>query len=533
MEELPNLITVTMFGELRIRVNNLPIQRIPAKSRELFAMLVLWNDHPVPRKQLANILWPDSPTANALGLLRTCLLELRKALGPAASRLKTEGRTTLQLELEDATVDVYEFDIAVKHPGPAARDMAIALYTNDLLPGWDAAWLRPERERRARVHARLLKMDAEMLDAPYSEESDAPLPAYSPPVLQSPDALLAAVLDLRGAIDQSISQIQFAAAQLDLLSGQLANRSVEEPALSALKLATAAPLPTVAADAGQTISIEALIPNRAKGLYTLSVSQHLSGDIEEARVGFLQALKLTALNGDDILRALVLNQLGQLETYRNVGAAADYFDQAYQLRIELLGNLQSAIVSSLLGMGETAPTVDLQMEYLKQALKLAESIHDVTGTAWAHSAIAVALVEKATPDDLTTTLVANHYEQSLIGFSKTHDVTGMFSVMSGLALMLKKLGLIRESARMVEIEAITRAEYASPRAPYTQTTVYPRWEVLPDLDHYGNSSATISWEQMLAEITVVIRQLIEIPTHRPAESKPIESGDTVETGKIA
>src|SRR5579862_5677320 len=114
MNAYGDLLTVSMFGELRIWVNNLPTARIPAKAQELFALLVLWNELPVSRKRLAAILWPESRQPNALGLLRSCLLELRKALGPAAARLPTEDRTSLRLDLNGVSVDVFEFDRAVR-----------------------------------------------------------------------------------------------------------------------------------------------------------------------------------------------------------------------------------------------------------------------------------------------------------------------------------------------------------------------------------------------------------------------------------
>jgi tetratricopeptide (TPR) repeat protein len=432
-----DLLTVSMFGDLWISINNLPIPRIPAKAQELFALLVLWNDQPISRQRLASTLWPGSKQPNARGLLRSCLMELRKALGPAAVRLPTEDRTTLHLNLEGAYVDVFEFDRAASQNTLEAARTARALYRHELLQGWQAAWVQPERDRRAVAYTRLFQ--------PISTGATTDLPAtHVAPGRIAPSMPggrhRSALAEIRTLLASNREELLASCSRLDRLEEQI-----------------------------ECLSADVLAQDdtsRAEGLYALGVSKHLEGDLEGARACQEQVVE-TSQQLDDaaaqLIQAKALDQLGRLELSTNKEGARRYHLRAYEIRNKQHHDLLRDMVSSLLALGDTAATLPEALGYYERALQMAQSNRDDGGTAWAHFSLAIAPVFRNACEMSSLPVVLSHFDEALSGFMGVHDPTGLFAVLEGVARVCHRVGNQVGAARMVEIEALLREEYAAPQ----------------------------------------------------------------------
>src|SRR5262249_7635415 len=70
---------------------------------------------------------------------------LRQALGAAAARLQAPTSHTLRLALEEAAIDVLDFDRAIQRGDPASLEEAVRLYRGPLLEGCAEEWIAAER----------------------------------------------------------------------------------------------------------------------------------------------------------------------------------------------------------------------------------------------------------------------------------------------------------------------------------------------------------------------------------------------------
>jgi len=142
-------LQIQLFGPLHLVINGVAVAPLrPHKLEGLLALLVLRHPRPLQRSWLAQTLWPDSDPDHALFNLRQSLTPLRKAFGPAASRLISPIPQTLALELKGAEVDVLAFDAAIRQTELAALERAVALYRGPLLEGCEEDWALWERQMR-------------------------------------------------------------------------------------------------------------------------------------------------------------------------------------------------------------------------------------------------------------------------------------------------------------------------------------------------------------------------------------------------
>ena len=124
---------VRICGPFRVRdESGLDITPLGMKERALLALLLLSPGQRRTRVWLQDKLWSDRAPEQASGSLRQALSNVRKALGPAADRLKSD-RTTLWL--------APEVDIGNADPGELLDDIHIRdpEFTD---------WLRDERQSR-------------------------------------------------------------------------------------------------------------------------------------------------------------------------------------------------------------------------------------------------------------------------------------------------------------------------------------------------------------------------------------------------
>src|SRR5262249_10558371 len=121
-------VRIRLFGAFEVRVGGEPMGRVRSRSVEwLLALLAMRLGCEVPRDWLAALLWPESAHAQALLNLRRNLMELRRALGPAADRLRSPARDSLLLDLTEAEVDLIAFDRAIGAGDDASLDRAVSL----------------------------------------------------------------------------------------------------------------------------------------------------------------------------------------------------------------------------------------------------------------------------------------------------------------------------------------------------------------------------------------------------------------------
>jgi predicted ATPase/DNA-binding SARP family transcriptional activator len=142
-------LTITLFGAMQVLVTGQPLPRLRSrKALWLLALVALRVGRPVEREWLAETLWPDADTDQALANLRTALSELRQALGTAAGQLRSPSRHALCLEPGGTVVDVADFDGAIAAKTPAALARAVRLYQGPLLEGCSEEWVGQERGAR-------------------------------------------------------------------------------------------------------------------------------------------------------------------------------------------------------------------------------------------------------------------------------------------------------------------------------------------------------------------------------------------------
>jgi DNA-binding SARP family transcriptional activator len=139
-----------LLGGFALRVDGRCVPVPPAGQRVL-AYLAL-NGRNLTRVHLAGILWPDVRAGRAAANLRAAIW---RAAGPDVAVL-VASRT--HVRLDDSVVIDHEAALArardLLDPAPATLDGEPA-EIGELLPGWDADWLIPERERlrQLRLHA--------------------------------------------------------------------------------------------------------------------------------------------------------------------------------------------------------------------------------------------------------------------------------------------------------------------------------------------------------------------------------------------
>src|SRR5579871_3566801 len=142
-------LAITLFGPMQVRVQGNPLPQVRRrKALWLLALLTLHSHRAMEREGVAALLWPETDPSHAAANLALHLSELRKALGPQATRLKSPERGALRLDLRGAAVDVLAFDAAIKGGTLSDLERAVTLYSGPLLEGCNEGWVCEERTAR-------------------------------------------------------------------------------------------------------------------------------------------------------------------------------------------------------------------------------------------------------------------------------------------------------------------------------------------------------------------------------------------------
>lgn len=156
------MLHIHLLGNPQIFADDAPLPLpAPAKAFLLWAYLLLRRARPVPREQLAYILWPDVSESEARANLRRHLHLLRKQLPapPQDAGWILATRTTLQWNpgaaywLDVALLDRFTAETASEEEWTAVVDC----YRGDLLEGFYDDWVLTERERLRQRYIHILE----------------------------------------------------------------------------------------------------------------------------------------------------------------------------------------------------------------------------------------------------------------------------------------------------------------------------------------------------------------------------------------
>jgi predicted ATPase/DNA-binding SARP family transcriptional activator len=151
-------LEIRMFGPLEVRIGGRPLPRLRSrKGLWLLALLALRTGRDVEREWLCGTLWPDDDAADARGSLRQSLHDLRQAMGPASTRLRSSTGHGLSLDLTGAFVDVSAFDAAMVCSDEASLEAGVRLRRGPFLEGCAEEWVLPERLVRDRSYIAALE----------------------------------------------------------------------------------------------------------------------------------------------------------------------------------------------------------------------------------------------------------------------------------------------------------------------------------------------------------------------------------------
>lgn len=149
--------SIRLFGGFELRQGELPVD-VPQSGQRLLTFMAL-HPRPLPRRHVADTLWPDAAEQRAQANLRTTLWRLH------AQRLDLFRASSADLGLSpDVSVDTRMLDAAAgafRRTGRLPDPATLLDLRGELLPGhWDA-WLVFDRERLRHEAVHLLESSCE------------------------------------------------------------------------------------------------------------------------------------------------------------------------------------------------------------------------------------------------------------------------------------------------------------------------------------------------------------------------------------
>lgn len=144
-------LLIGLLGPLVIEGEDRQFGKVPRKARALLAYMAAQGGRAVSRERLSDLLWPYQGSDQARHSLRNCLLELRKALAPAAGRHLAAEFANCRLQAID--VDIEHFERLARSPSRAELLAAAELYRGEFLADFVInsepfqEWLAAERDR--------------------------------------------------------------------------------------------------------------------------------------------------------------------------------------------------------------------------------------------------------------------------------------------------------------------------------------------------------------------------------------------------
>jgi DNA-binding SARP family transcriptional activator/TolB-like protein len=157
------LLTVILLGPFAVENANGPLPALPKKAQALLAFLVLNRGRPIPRDELAALLWSNTGSEQARQSLRQGLSALRRTLHPSmADNLVTKSDTLILAPSAPLVSDVEALE---RFDRSATKDdliQAEALFRGEFLAGLNIPgepfedWVEAERQRLLSARLRIL-----------------------------------------------------------------------------------------------------------------------------------------------------------------------------------------------------------------------------------------------------------------------------------------------------------------------------------------------------------------------------------------
>jgi predicted ATPase/DNA-binding SARP family transcriptional activator/Tfp pilus assembly protein PilF len=136
------------------------------RLQSLLAYILLHRDLPIHRQTIASLFWPETSDAQARTNLRRLLHQLRSAFPEISSYLILDSTTVSWDNSSSYRLDLEEFEnAAINATAISELQVAMELYSGDLLPHIYQDWLVTERARLGRLYENVLQRLAERLES--------------------------------------------------------------------------------------------------------------------------------------------------------------------------------------------------------------------------------------------------------------------------------------------------------------------------------------------------------------------------------
>jgi DNA-binding SARP family transcriptional activator len=153
------VLEIKLLGRYEVKLDGRPVTLPSRPAQSLLAYLALSAGTAHRREKLAGLLWPESSDDNARRNLRQSLWHIRKALADAAPHYLHSDDVTVMFAAA-ASAAPFWLDVALlekpanAHTTPEELMAVVALYHDELLPGFYDDWVVWQRERQQTLFER-------------------------------------------------------------------------------------------------------------------------------------------------------------------------------------------------------------------------------------------------------------------------------------------------------------------------------------------------------------------------------------------
>ncbi|EDX83400.1 Bacterial transcriptional activator domain family [Synechococcus sp. PCC 7335] len=163
-------LKVCLFGGFCLLNHGESITGLHGRSQQLLAYLILHRQAPQLRRRIAEALWPETQTSQALTNLRKELHYLRQVNAPVDQLLAITPKMLRWQPQIPCDVDIVYFETALANAENAEDEMAARRVETALLgckgelwPDCDAEWIYPEQQRIKQSYVRALARMTQLL----------------------------------------------------------------------------------------------------------------------------------------------------------------------------------------------------------------------------------------------------------------------------------------------------------------------------------------------------------------------------------
>ena len=174
---MPKTLEIHLLGSFFLVYDGKPVKGLDSPRLQSFlSYLLINNDSPLSRQQLAFLFWPDSNESQARTNLRNMLFKLRGAFPEVDDFLEINQQTLWWKPDPSLELDLVQFQDAVSQTDRtgSGKDQishrqalvaAAEAYPGDLLPSCYDDWIQPERERLRQSYILILEELVGILEA--------------------------------------------------------------------------------------------------------------------------------------------------------------------------------------------------------------------------------------------------------------------------------------------------------------------------------------------------------------------------------